>query len=107
MNESGESVWLKLLNTAGDLYPLETAPNLVISDDTSPINAFANTAQNQITISTNLAELISDSESELTFVLGHELGHIIQARIGQFIFSTNIELDADQQGMVIAFGQRL
>jgi predicted Zn-dependent protease len=49
-----------------------------------------------------LAELISDSESELAFVLGHELGHIIQARISQSIFSTNIELDADQQGVVIA-----
>jgi hypothetical protein len=42
-------VWLKLLNAAGDLYPLGTAPNLVISDDTNSINAFANAAQNQIT----------------------------------------------------------
>ena len=51
----------------------------------------------------NLAELISDSESELAFVVAHELGHIIQARIGQLaLVPGNIELDADEYGLYLS-----
>ncbi len=99
-------VWVKVLNVATNIYPLGTppnSPNLAISYDTSPINAFANTSQNQVSIYMNLAELVGDSESELAFVVAHELGHIIQARIGQLaFFPANIEQDADAYGLFLS-----
>ena len=96
-------VWLKVLDAANSLYPLGTAPDLVISYDGGPINAFATPSQNQVTIYINLAELISDSESELAFVVAHALGHIIQARIGQLAFVPGkIEQDADAYGLFLS-----
>ena len=51
----------------------------------------------------NLAELISDSESELAFVVGHELGHIIQNKIQQLAFvPTNVEEEADEYGVFLS-----
>jgi hypothetical protein len=41
------------------------------------------------------AQLTADSEAELAFIIGHELGHVIQAWYGLQGFSTNRELDAD------------
>jgi predicted Zn-dependent protease len=50
----------------------------------------------------NLAELISDSESELAFVEG-QLGHIIQSNINQLAFvPSNIEEDADEYGVILS-----
>ena len=96
-------MWDKVLNVASSVYPLGTPPNLTISYDTSTINAFANTSQNQVSIYMNLAELMGDSESELAFVVSHELGHIIQARIGQLaFFPGNSEQDADAYGLLLS-----
>src|SRR5206468_3015419 len=96
-------VWQKVLNVAAANFPLGTPPKLVIDPTTGRINSFANPSLNEVHIFMNLAELISDSESELSFVVGHEMGHIIQARIGRLVFiPTNIELDADQYGMLLS-----
>ena len=47
-----------------------------------------------------LAELLADSESELAFIIGHELGHVYQFRTGeQFYHPDNAELDADVWGL--------
>ena len=50
-----------------------------------------------------LAELIADSESELAFIVGHELGHVYQFRTGeQFYHPDNAELDADVWGLLLS-----
>jgi hypothetical protein len=96
-------VWVKVLDVASSLYPLGTTPNLVINYDAGPINTFATPSQNQVTVYMTLAELISDSESELAFVVAHALGHIIQARIGQLAFVPGkIEQDADAYGLFLS-----
>ena len=95
-------VWEKVLNVATSTFPIGTPPKLVIDLSTGQINSFANPALNEVHIFMNLAELISDSESELSFVVGHEMGHIIQARIGQLSFVPgNPEQDADEYGMLL------
>ena len=55
-----------------------------------------------IQINVALAELIADSESELAFVIGHEMGHVFQARTGRRTFSLNSEKDADSWGMLLS-----
>lgn len=95
-------VWLKVLNVAGPLYSLNPLPKLVIDNTTDTINSFANPATNEVHIFTNLAELISDSESELSFVVGHEIGHIIQGKVGLRFVPGNPEEDADQYGMLLS-----
>ncbi len=97
-------VWQKVLNASGSLVSFGTTPpSLVVDFSTDKINSFAAPAQNEVHIFMNLAELISDSESELSFVVAHELGHIIQARIGKLVFvPSNIEFDADQYGMLLS-----
>lgn len=97
-------VWTKILNVAAAQFPQLAAapPKLVVDYSTGQINALANPTTNEVYIFINLAELISDSESELAFVVGHELGHIIQARRnGLFLVPTNAEQDADQYGMLL------
>lgn len=68
-------------------------------DGAREINAFAS-PQNIIQINLALSQLISDSPSEMAFVIGHELGHIIQFRTRTNILHQNPELDADQMGML-------
>ena len=94
-------VWEKVLNVAAANYRLGTLPKLVIDPTTGQINSFADTTLNEVHIFMNLAELISDSESELGFAVAHELGHIIQARVGQKFYA-NKEYDADIYGMLLA-----
>ncbi len=100
--------WWKLLGAAEQLYSiagikLGTAPTLVIDYSNGQINAYADGSRNQVRIFINLAELISDSESELGFVIGHELGHIIQYQTGKLQFAaSNVEWDADESGMVLS-----
>jgi len=94
-------VWQKVLNVAASNFALGTLPKLVIDPSTGQINSFANPTLNEVHIYMNLAELISDSESELGFVVGHEIGHIIQARIGTLQSNPNSEKDADVYGMLL------
>jgi hypothetical protein len=96
------NVWQRILNAIPPSVPI-IPPILVVDYSTGQINSFADTNQNQVHIFINLAELISDSESELGFVVGHEVGHIIQAQTGRLVFVPgNKELDADQYGMVLS-----
>jgi hypothetical protein len=97
-------VWQKVLNYAGTVYSFNTFPQLVIDYTTTSINSYADPAHNQVHIFINLAELISDSDSELGFVVAHEIGHVIQARVGLALIPTNIELDADQYGLFLSIG---
>jgi Zn-dependent protease with chaperone function len=78
------------------------APQLVISpeDDANAINAHASNG-NTVQINLALAELISDSPSELAFVIAHELGHIYQQRTTKLGWSQNIEWDADEWGLLM------
>ena len=53
-----------------------------------------------IQINIALAELLADSESELAFVVGHELGHVYQSRTGEQRYNPeNRELDANVWGL--------
>jgi hypothetical protein len=94
-------VWQKILNVANATFTLGTLPKLVIDPTTGQINSLTDTTLNEVHIFMNLAELISDSESELGFAIGHEMGHIIQARIG-LQFNSNKEYDADIHCMLLA-----
>ena len=72
---------------------------LDISED-SVINAYGGLDGIQINLA--LAELLSDSESELAFIIGHELGHVYQLRTGKQVFDHNRELDADVWGLFLS-----
>ena len=85
------------------VFKMPNPPQLFVDYSTTTINSYAVPSQNAVHIFMNLAELISDSESELGFVVGHETGHIIQYQTGHLIFNTsNIESDADIIGMFLA-----
>jgi hypothetical protein len=93
-------VWQKVLHAAMDNIPAisKSQPTLVIDPSTGGIASNYRPGTDQVYIYLNLAELISDSESELGFVVAHELGHAIQHRMG-FVYSTNPEWDADTHGL--------
>jgi Peptidase family M48 len=97
-------VFQKVLNAAAQSYPQIVAnpPTLVIDTTTGSINSYADLKANTVHIFLNLAELISDSESELGFVVAHEIGHIIQLRLNKLVFLPNIEFDADVYGLILA-----
>jgi hypothetical protein len=84
----------------GLTFNFQTVP-LNISND-QILNAFATKADNSINIEDALAELISDSPSELAFVVAHEIGHTIQFKTNKLLFDPNTENDADLWGMVIS-----
>jgi hypothetical protein len=68
----------------------------VLSLVTSPeqiINTFARPGTIQVDLS--LSELISDSPSELAFLVGHELGHEAKLQHGASLILSDAELDAD------------
>ena len=98
-------VWQKLLTVASANFPLGTPPSLIIDQTAgNPINALYSASQNAVDILANLGELFGDSESQLSFVIGHELGHIIQARLGGrlTLVPTDREQDADQYGLLLS-----
>jgi hypothetical protein len=105
-----DRIWLtysKILNAAQSAFGPVLGVNLLnplveLRIDGSPeINAFAS-GGNWIQINLALSQLISDSPSELAFAIGHEIGHIIQARTGRRIIDTsNAELDADGWGVLL------
>lgn len=89
---------------AGSNLSLQTAPNLVIAP-TAEVNAFANSNQ-IVQINLALAELVSDSPSELAFLIAHELAHVAQFRSGAntILLSNNPgnkEADADLVAMIL------
>lgn len=62
------------------------------------VNAYAR-GGSEIGIYIGLSELISDSPSELAYVIGHELGHLYQQHTGLLDWDrTNREFDADCWG---------
>jgi hypothetical protein len=79
----------------------QTVPLHIQSD--RYLNAYASKADNSINIELSLSELISDSQSELAFAVGHEMGHTMQFRTGKYLFYPNYpEWDADVWGMLIS-----
>lgn len=65
------------------------------------LNAYAS-PQDVVYIELSVSELISDSESELAFVVAHELAHIMQFRAGRVFEHPNPEFDADILGTRLA-----
>ena len=79
------------LNTPG-------AVHLVISPEQT-INALGQPGFVQIDLS--VSQLISDSPSELAFIVGHELGHVAQFQHGKTLFLSDAEQDADLFAMTL------
>ena len=93
------NVFLRLLSTVAseELIPDPHSIELEINEE-PVINAYGGPGGIQINLA--LAELLADSESELAFIIGHELGHVYQFRTGeQFYHPGNRELDADVWGL--------
>jgi hypothetical protein len=88
-------VWMKVLNAASVNFPViaNTQPQLAIDDSNSgPCTASQFIAcylpsANTVHIGWNVAELMSDSDSELGFIIAHEIGHCIQRWSGRLAFS--------------------
>lgn len=96
-------VYRKLFNAATSAFPqIDFSRMRLVTSSEPVINAFAR-ADGLIQINIALAELISDSPSELAAVIGHEIGHYIQYRTGQpHLFYQNAELDADSWGAFLS-----
>ena len=93
-----------LLAGLGNNLGPQTAPNLVIAPDVA-VNAFAKPDQT-VQINLALSELVSDSPSELAFLVAHELGHIAQFRSGALTVllpndPAHVEPDADLIAMIL------
>lgn len=94
-----------LLQGLGNNLSLQNPPNLVIGADIAAATASASSNQN-VQINTTLSELVSDSPSELAFLIGHELAHIAQYRSGALTVlmpndPANKEPDADLIAMIL------
>ena len=50
-----------------------------------------------------LSSSLRDSESEIAFVVAHEIGHVYQSRTGNLDWHQNRELDADAWGVLLSF----
>lgn len=88
-------------STLAGIVDLNSPPIALDISSDRVINAFATGDGRRIQINLALAELISDSPSELASVVAHELAHIVQVRTGRLTFvPTNRESDADQMGML-------
>jgi hypothetical protein len=72
--------------------------NLLISQE-QIINAFGRPGVVQIDLS--VSQLISDSPSELAFIVGHELGHVAQFQHGNTLSVADAEHDADLFAMTL------
>jgi len=72
--------------------------SLVISPEQT-INAFGRAGVVQIDLS--VSQLISDSPSELAFIVGHELAHVAQFQHGNSLSVANTEQDADLFAMTL------
>lgn len=115
-----DRIWLvfnKILNAAQQIAPnfgvdlTSSPPTLQISSDA---NINARGGSNGVIVYYALSQLISDSPSELAFVIGHEFGHVVQGRIAgpggtlspvfPLISSmfAGIETDADRMGLILS-----
>lgn len=97
------NVYLRVLNSAQETgFITGATPRLVIRYE-KQVNAYAK-GGNEVGVYMGLSELLGDSDSELAHVIGHELGHIIQQRAGDFRlwYPSNAELDADIWGTLFA-----
>jgi hypothetical protein len=99
-----QNVWQQVLTVAGAYFPLgNSPPTLVIDPSVGQINTFANASLNEVDIFQNLGELLNGSDSELSYALGHEIGHIIQVRVGRLLLvPTDYEQDADAYGELLS-----
>ena len=93
-------LYLTMLDSARGLYTIGTVTlDLTASGQVSAYTTFAPTT---IHMDYATAELI-DSDAELAFIFGHELGHVVQQSQGT-TFNTNAELDADTHGTLFLLG---
>lgn len=120
-------VWMKVLNAALNfpMASLGKVPTLVIDGNKQVINSYAcgwtwstpafscsSADLNSVHIFMNVAELMSDSDGELGFIIAHELGHIIQAHASAVasprgpsylvFIPQDLEWDADLWGLVLS-----
>lgn len=94
-----------LLAGLGNNLSLQTAPNLVIAPDTT-VNATVSSSTDTVQINLALSELVSDSPSELAFLVAHALGHVAQNRSGALTVllpndPAHVEPDADLIAMIL------
>jgi hypothetical protein len=92
-------VYARLAGTAVENHLLTSAPKIVI-DDSQSINAFS-IGSDTVQVSLGMSELMSDSPSELAFVIAHELGHLIQLQTGDRSNDPNLEFDADIKATIL------
>ena len=97
-----ENVFRSLVNNDSVIANIPNSNDIELTV-TSDMEISAYGTRNGVEISLALAELLGDSESELAFAIGHELGHVYQFRSGKQDFSRNPELDADAWGLFFAF----
>jgi hypothetical protein len=97
-------VYRKVLQAARTMRPEADWENIEFRvGGEREINAFAANGR-VVQINLALAELISDSQSELAQVIAHELGHIYQQRTRRLEYNENPEFDADVWGLFLALG---
>jgi hypothetical protein len=90
------AVFTRILDVGRRVVP--SAFTQDVSLDISPdpvVNAYAYRSEGRIQINLAMSELYGDAEAELAWVVAHEMGHIIQFRLGRQVWSSNEELDAD------------
>lgn len=98
-----ELVYTQVLHAARTMFPDEDWDDIELDiNGDREINPFAANGE-IVQINLALAELISDSESELAFVIAHELGHINQQRTRRLmVWAGNAEFDADAWGLMLS-----
>ncbi len=102
-----DQIWLaysRVVNAALSTGILSSVPRLRILPE-RVVNAYAR-AGNEVGITLGLAQLVSDSPSELAFALAHEIGHIYQQSNGGRLdlYPGNPEFDADLRGVFLLLG---
>jgi len=69
-----EELYSVVLNNLTQACPLEGVGLTVVESE--EINAFSALEESEIIITTAMLDIIGDSEGQLAFVLGHEIGHL-------------------------------
>jgi hypothetical protein len=94
-------VWSEVLDAGNMVVGFKPVPTLVL-DGAGTVNAYANLSKNEVHVSLGLAELISDSESEVAFMMAHALGHLSQSQVGRIFSTTSPETDADEFAILVS-----